>query len=56
MVMTNKLFLTPIKFTSVSREEFERIQKNAIKKWHFKKVRGGVVVPVSDEDVVNNNH
>jgi hypothetical protein len=31
------------------------MQKNAIKKWHFEKVEGGVV-PVSDESVVDNNH
>jgi len=42
-------------YSQITNKELNDIKKNAIKKWHFEKVKGGVI-PVSDEDVVDNNH
>ena len=55
MPQHNKLFLTDVKYSSVSSKEWDHMQETAIKKWHFEKVKGGVI-PVSDETVVDNNH
>ncbi len=55
MPQHNKLFLTDVTYSSMSRKDFNALKKSAIKKWHFERVKGGIV-PVSDEDVVDNNH